>query len=179
MNTIERAEKERKFLLKSYPDILNVEGFWDAETIRSKINQYYLEDESRIRKETIHDKENGTYRNLRVEFTHTFKEETSEVNTRKEITKEIDLKEFSELQKQYAVSEIRKQRETVKFDTYNLVIDSFININLVLMEIEVIPEEHGEDGLYSIGVPDRIAPDVIMEVSPFGEFKNKNLAVRL
>lgn len=175
---MKQTEKERKFLLKEYPDILNIEKYWDNETevIKSNIDQYYLEDGSRIRKATIQDPENGVYRNLRVEFTHTNK--TGEGDTRKEVEREIDLEEFSNLREQ-AISEIRKTREEVKFNDYNLVIDSFKNINMIMMEIEVIPEVHEHSDLYSVGVPSRIAPSVVMEVTPFDEFKNKNLAVKL
>lgn len=178
MNATEQTEKERKFLLKEYPDILNIDNYWDDETevIKSNIDQYYLEDGSRIRKATIQDPENGVYRNLRVKFTHTRK--TGKGDTRKEIIEEIDLEEFSELREQ-AISEIRKTREEVKFDDHNLVLDAFKNINLVLLEIEVIPEVHDHSELYSIGVPNRITSSVIMEVTPYEEFKNKNLAVKL
>lgn len=175
--TENKTEIERKFLLKRFPEVkTKAHIFYKNKVIYQDITQYYLKDGSKIRRNVIKDPDKGVYKNQYVRFTHVLKSGGGLI--RNDTVHHIDLEQYEELKKN-AVSMIKKNREEVKFDDHNFLIDTFRNIDLVMAEIEVIPEEHGREDIYSISLPSEIQEDVIMEVTPFEQFKNKQLAIKL
>lgn len=170
-----KIENERKLLLRRIP----VESKWYDRMY--DIEQYYLEDDVRYRKYV--DLTSGGIFDRDIRYERLKKTSTNTSEARIEYTDEITKEEY-EKGIEDAVSYIHKGRYVIdkQDEPYKIELDYFINIRLIVCEVEIVTDKLSEDTideLYSVELPEIIQQQVIMEVSDFDEFKNKNLAVRL
>lgn len=157
-------EIERKFLLKSTPDIEPIE--------KIRINQWYLRKSNgwqRVRKCTSDTK--GVY------YVHTIKKAVSKgvnIENEKLITKE-KYKEFVDLCKnsKYLSRNISKERWIYPHAQDNLFweVDVFNGAHhMIIAEIE-IPKKS-----YKVVIPKFIKEKLLLEVTGLKQFSNKNLS---
>lgn len=157
-------EIERKFLLKSMPDI--------NESEKIEINQWYMKNDSgiweRIRSSLSTKK--GVY------FEHTIKTNISKgVNIEEE--KELTQEEFNNLLKNFKKPQCRylsKNRFIFTNGELKWEVDFFKNGNhLIIAEIE-IPDEN-----YNLIIPDFIKEKILLEVTGIKQFSSRSLANKL
>jgi CYTH domain-containing protein len=168
MESHKTYELERKFLLKSLPNI--------KCTKELKIYQYYLNSEplvaKRIRRSICGDVVNYYY-------TEKIYDTTNSEHT-EEIEKIISVTEFNKL-KNKAISLIKKTRRLYNDGTKDWEIDIFDDMSLIIAEIEFIANGlnvHNKSyELNNYKIPNFINEVLIMEVSNMKEFSNKELAL--
>ena len=157
-------EIERKFLLKSIPDKKPID--------RIKINQWYRKNSSGIweRARSCYSDENGIY------FIHTIKTHVSPgVNMEDE--KHLTSSDFNDFVKKCKKSSearyIFKERFIYEHHEHDLLweVDVFQNEHhLIVGEIELKSED------YDLTLPKFIKNELLMEVTEFKQFSNKNLS---
>jgi len=146
-------EVERKWLLKNTPNLT------PDRTIN--IIQFYTEGNIRYRREKSSDE--------KQEFFYKIEKQPIGKGKSLETMEEISLKEFW-TSTQNCPYMIRKKRYVYKQDGFNIEIDAFHNIQLILMEIEV-------DSLKDeIKIPEEIKKYIIKEVTGDADFSNKHLS---
>jgi len=91
---------------------------------------------------------------------------------RKEIETEVTRKEYEEAEKK-AVSEVVKLRYEFKHGDLVWQIDSFVNIKMVLAEVELPSED------YEFEIPKQIEDAIVTEVTGVDGFSNESLAMFL
>jgi len=159
----EQLEIERKYLLKYNP--LNFGGFDNL----LQITQLYLpKDENgyTVRYRYITDT------NDNVKYVKTLKKYVTLSLVRKEIETEVTRKEYEEAEKK-AVSEVVKLRYEFKHGDLVWQIDSFVNIKMVLAEVELPSED------YEFEIPKQIEDAIVTEVTGVDGFSNESLAMFL
>lgn len=151
-----KIEIERKFLLKNVPKIK-----YDSIL---EIKQFYLKGEkSRLR--VVEQNGDGKliyWKNIKNRLSDLSSEETDEI---------IDYAQFRELHKD-SNGFIYKIRYLIKEEDVIWEIDDFINVKLVIAEVEIPSEK------YELKIPEFISNNLIMEVSKIKEFSNRKLAVK-
>jgi CYTH domain-containing protein len=156
-------EIERKYLLKDIPN--------RAPDQRLEIKQYYCEDKKHKRnfrlRETVYWTNDGMTRN--VEYFETTKKFISPgIYEEHEIS--LNKGAFDDMMK-YAKSSISKTRYIYKINKkLKWEVDVFNNMRLVVAEIEI------PDMAYKFSIPKYIKDVLLMEVTEFTCFTNKNLA---
>ena len=158
----EQLEIERKYLLKYNP--LNFGGFDNL----LQITQLYLpKDENgyTVRYRYITDT------NDNVKYVKTLKKYVSHMVC-EEIENEVTQNEYEEAEKK-AVSEILKLRYEIKHGDLVWQIDSFVNIKMVLAEVELPSED------YEFEIPKQIEDAIVTEVTGVDGFSNESLAMFL
>jgi len=160
-----KIENERKLLLKK----INGKVYeWNDDVVI--LSQYYLEDGTRFRKfDSFNDG---------IHYEKVKKTKTGISSSRIEEARRISADEFVEGFRK-AISFIRKCRFIKQLDDYKIEVDHFYNIDLNVCEIEIMSDgliSNTIDRLNSIELPDFLKDEIIMEVTEFDEFKNKNLA---
>lgn len=146
-------EVERKWLLKNTPNLT-------PDKIINII-QFYTEGNIRYRREKSSDE--------KQEFFYKIEKQPIGEGKSLETVEEISLKEFWTAT-QNCPYMIRKKRHVYKQDGFNIEIDAFHNIQLILMEIEVDALED------EIKIPKEIKKYIIKEVTGDADFSNKHLS---
>ena len=158
----EQLEIERKYLLKYNP--LNLGDFDNL----LQITQLYLpKDENgyTVRYRYITDT------NDNVKYVKTLKKYVSPMVC-EEFENEVTEEEYEEAEKK-AVSEILKLRYEIKHGDLVWQIDSFVNIKMVLVEVELPSED------YEFEIPKQIEDAIVTEVTGVDGFSNESLAMFL
>lgn len=158
----EQLEIERKYLLKYNP--LNLGDFDNL----LQITQLYLpKDENgyTVRYRYITDTNNN------VKYVKTLKKYVSHMVC-EEIENEVTQNEYEEAEKK-AVSEILKLRYEFKHGDLVWQIDNFVNIKMVLAEVE-LPHEN-----YIFEIPEKLEDAIVAEVTGVDGFSNESLAMFL
>jgi CYTH domain-containing protein len=158
----EDLEIERKYLLKYNP--LNLGEFDNL----LRITQLYLpKDENgyTVRYRYVTDT------NDNVRYIKTLKKYVTDF-TREEIETDITKGEYEEAEKK-AVSEISKLRYELIDGDLTWQIDNFINIKMVVAEVELPSENHTFD------IPEHIENAIVAEVTGVEGFSNESLALFL
>ena len=159
-------EIERKFLLKSLPNI-------EADEI-IKIDQYYLKNEEGIweRARTYHSDVNGDF------WIHTVKKSLSKgVNIEDEY--HMSEKQYDEFVKKcksgkYESRFIQKERHIFKDGDLKWEVDNFLSgYKLVIAELE-IPKKR-----FKIQFPDFISEVLLLEVTGLKQFSNRSLSLTI
>ncbi|MEZ7890116.1 MAG: CYTH domain-containing protein [Candidatus Wallbacteria bacterium] len=145
-------EKERKFKLKKLPE--------NIDTVKcDKIEQYYLMPDENEKQEGYESKrirlKNG------IKATLTLK--SAGLKERREIEKEISINEYEKLKKE-AKKHISKIRYLWHYNDFNVEIDIFNNIDLVMAEVESEAADNFK------------APEDWIEVTNDKLYQNNNLA---
>jgi hypothetical protein len=156
-------EIERRFLLKSVPDI--------KYSMDIEIGQHYLSpkgDKETERVRAITQSINGNV--LGDKWIHTIKQPTKglgQLETEEEITWEV----FS-VGKANTDRSIYKTRHLYHLKEDKLVweIDEFKDLNLVIAEIEIPSED------YVLVIPEALTPYILLEITGMKQFSNSNLA---
>jgi hypothetical protein len=156
-------EIERRFLLKSVPDI---KYGMDIE-----IGQHYLSpkgDKETERVRAITQSVNGNV--LGDRWIHTIKQPTNDLGML-ETEEEITWEAFS-VGKDNADRSVYKTRHVYHLREEGLVweIDEFKGLNLVIAEIEIPSED------YDLVIPEAIKPYILLEITGMHQFSNSNLA---
>lgn len=148
-----KIEKERKFKLKKLPENINTAA-------GEKIEQYYL-----ILNET--EKREG-YKSKRIRLKNGIKAtltlKSAGLKERRELEKEISIIEYEELKKE-AEKYISKTRYIWSYNNFNVEIDIFNNINLIMAEVESEDTDNFN------------APEGWVEVTNDALYQNNNLAL--
>ena len=146
-------EVERKWLLKNTPNLT------PDKTIN--IIQFYTEGNIRYRREKSSDE--------KQEFFYKIEKQPIGKGKSLETVEEISLQEFWTAT-QNCPYMIRKKRHVYKQENFNIEIDVFWNMSLVLMEIEVNSLED------KLEIPEDINKYIIKEVTGDPHFSNKYLS---
>lgn len=147
------TEIERKWIMKNTPNLI--------PDITINVIQFYTEGDIRYRREKASDENQEFF--YRIEKKSVGKGESLET------IEEISLQEFWTAT-QNCPYMIRKKRQVYKQENFNIEIDVFWNINLILMEIEVNSLED------SLEIPEAISKYIIKEVTGDPHFSNKYLS---
>lgn len=147
------TEVERKWIMKNTPNLI------PDRTIN--IIQFYTEGNVRYRREKASDE--------RQEFFYKMEKEAVGKGESIETMQEISLQEF------WAATQncpymIRKKRQVYKQEKFDIEIDVFWNMSLVMMEIEVNSLED------NLEIPEEIQKYIIKEVTGDPHFSNKYLS---
>ena len=159
-------EIERKFLLKSMPDIL------PSEII--KIDQFYFKNKEGIweRVRQYDSNVNGK------KWIHTIKYRINEMSN-EEIEKEISKKEFDKFKTKCYTNKlnarhIRKERWVYPDGDLKWEVDLFKdNYHLIIAEIEIPSED------YELNIPEFINKKSLLEVTGLKQFSNRSLSIKL
>lgn len=160
-----KLEIERKFLLKSMPDIK------PAEII--KIEQYYLKNDSGIWERARSWASNKN----EIKFIHTIKKSVSKgVNLEDEYY--MTENEFNQFKKSCFISNdskfLSKERWIYPDGDFLWEVDKFINNHyLIIAEIE-IPTKR-----FKINIPNFIADQLLLEVTDLKQFSNRSLSNKI
>ena len=161
-------EIERKFLLKNIPDL-------DYDQIL-RINQYYLPND-------------GEWTDRVRKMKDMYKGETTFIRTRKlkvgELSNEEDEHDISEDEFNYlienSISYVDKIRRVKYIKGNKWEIDEFLNIQLILCELEMVVQGEmnwsDEEGIMGISIPEDIKEQVILESTNIPELSNKSISV--
>jgi len=165
------VELERKFLLKSLP---NVDG-WEFK----KVHHYYDEKGIRFTQDT--------YNNGKSTYRMCIKQDTGQMVARFEEETILNKASFLSVvfNQTTKFKTVRKERYEKTINDIEVCIDVFKNINIVMMEIEKVLDdieyfelcEKGYDLNTVLPFPEQFKDYLIMEVTHFPEFRNPNLAV--
>ena len=153
-------EIEKRLLLKRLP--LHDELFDEIHFIE----QYYTPTGRYRHVEMYSNKNNKEI----TKYIHTIKKSVSK-GVNEEIEVEISLSEFSKAIEK-STKFISKNRFIKKAGKYKWEIDEFIDVNLIIAEIEV----HTKKELKTVKLPKYIKENLIMEITGIKEFSNFNLA---
>lgn len=149
-------EIERKFLLKQKPDV--------KYNIVLVIRQFYCEGRFRARESTAL---TGWAKGFKVYF-KTFKK-ALKTSVNLEIEDKINKKKFLSMIKT-ADRKITKRRHIIKHKGLKWEIDVFVGMNLVVAEVELKRVNQ------RVELPKFIKDNLIMEVTAFKQFSNRNLS---
>jgi len=163
---MEKLEIERKFLLKSLPQIKEDDIF--------QIEQYYLKNKNGIweRARTYHSEISGDC------YIHTIKRSISKgVNMEDEfeMTKD-EFEKFKDmcLSKKFDSRHISKERWIYKYGDLKWEVDKFNSgYNLIIAEIELPTKK------YRISFPDYINDVKLLEVTGLKQFSNRALSLKI
>lgn len=163
---MEKLEIERKFLLKSLPQIKEDDIF--------QIEQYYLKNKNGIweRARTYHSEISGDC------YIHTIKRSISKgVNMEDEfeMTKD-EFEKFKDmcLSKKFDSRHISKERWIYKYGDLKWEVDKFNSgYNLIIAEIELPTKK------YRISFPDYINDVKLLEVTGLKQFSNRALSLKV
>jgi CHAD domain-containing protein/CYTH domain-containing protein len=155
-------EIERKYLLRSFPELPAVEGTVEA----SEIHQGWLPGEN-VR-ERLRRVDSGTA----SRFYRTIKVGTG--MARVELEDEIDAAVFERLWPLTEGRRVRKSRYRVREGDVVWEIDVFLDREIVLAEVELASVDGS--GSPSVELPAWLRPYVVREVTKEDEYKNENLA---
>ncbi len=162
-------EIERKYLLKYNP--LNLGGFDNL----LQITQLYLpKDENGYSVRYRYVTDTNAFvsdTNDNVRYIKTLKKYVTDF-TREEIETEVTKVEYEEAEK-IAVSEISKLRYELIDGDLTWQIDNFVNIKMVVAEVELPSENHTFD------IPEHIENAIVAEVTGVEGFSNESLALFL
>jgi CYTH domain-containing protein len=159
-------EIERKYLLRDIPN--------RAPDQRLEIKQYYCEDKKRKRnfrlRETIFWTDGGATKNI-LYFETTKQRISAGIYEEHEIS--LNKGAFDDMMK-YAKSKIIKTRYIYKINKkLKWEVDVFSDMRLVVAEIEIPKMD------YKFSIPKYIKDVLLMEVTEFEQFTNKNLAIKV
>lgn len=159
-------EIERKFLLKSIPDLLPVE--------KIKIDQFYFKN-----KDGVWERARQCDSDINEKkWTHTIKNRISE-RVNEEIEKEITKKEFQKFKRKCYTNKLRakhikKDRLIYPDGELKWEVDIFRdNYHLVIAEIETPTED------WDLKLPDFISKKMLLEVTGMKQFSNRSLSIKL
>ena len=161
-----KLEIERKFLLKSMPDILATEIV--------KIDQYYFKNKDGVweRARSWNSNING------MSYIHTVKKSVSKgVNLEDE--KFLTKKEFEDFKSNCLLSTtesrfISKERWIYPDDNLYWEVDMFNSVHhLIVAEIEIPTKNH------KVNIPKFIEDKLLLEVTGLKQFSNKNLSNKI
>jgi len=163
---MEKIEVERKFLLKRLTKI--------NQPIRSQLVQHvYLS--PGVRYSAYTENETTTFKKI----TKSIDEELA----RKESVEDLSEEEFLSLYFKPELRKISKIRSTYFYKDLKIEIDSFVEISLVMMEIEKVFEDKEEAEKFiktfkdaELDLPEDIKNNILLEVTGNPEFYNYNLA---
>ena len=159
-------EIERKFLLKSIPDLLPVE--------KIKIDQFYFKNKDGVWERARQCDSDINEKKL----THTIKNRISE-RVNEEIEKEITKKEFQKFKRKCYTNKLRakhikKDRLIYPDGELKWEVDIFRdNYHLVIAEIETPTED------WDLKLPDFISKKMLLEVTGMKQFSNRSLSIKL
>lgn len=146
-------EVERKWIMKNTPNLV------PDKTVN--IIQFYTGGDVRYRRESASDE--------RQEFFYKMEKQPIGKGESLETMQEISLQEFWNAT-QNCPYMIRKKRQVYKQEKFNIEIDVFWNMSLVMMEIEVNSLED------NLEIPEAISKYIIKEVTGDPHFSNKYLS---
>jgi adenylate cyclase len=151
-------EIERKFLLRKIP--INID--WD---FIYSIKQYYISD-YRMRIQT-------NTKNGEIKWFYTKKTATDNHMVYNEIEREVTYDEFWKYISNRESKIVQKTRYVKYFgdDKLKVEVDDFIGMKLVVAEVELPSVD------YNLLLPDFIIHNMLIEVTNYKEFKNKELAI--
>jgi len=173
------VEIERKWLLTNRPPI-NLKIFTKDECY--EIIQYYLKEKNNNTTERIrHIKKQN--KNI-IENVYIYTKKTYIAGQIGQQEKEyLITKEAFDSYKKSAISIIQKKRYQKNIDNITWCLDIFSNINIILLEAEIVVDEHDaknkEKWLLKQPVNKIFLKHIIKEVTNIKEFSNKKLAKKL
>lgn len=160
-------EIERKFLLKKFPKSV-IEKYKKGLQILNIVQYYFLIDGVWQRYRIVNSE------GKKVKYVHTIKSAISP-GVYNEIEKTVKEKEFEQKRKEhiknYAV--IRKTRYVVKHKGFKFEIDVYLDLKLVILEVELPALNHPFE------FPDGLFEEIIIEATGMKQFSNFNLAVKI
>jgi CYTH domain-containing protein len=158
-----KIEIERKFLLKSLPDIQPIDSV--------KIDQFYMKNKSGIWERVREwDSKSG------IRYIHTIKKSISKLENLED-EKDISKKEFLEFKEKCLDPEvssrfIKKIRHIYPYGRLNWEVDEFDNgYHLIVAEIEIPTRA------YKLKIPNFIKDVCLLEVTGLKQFSNRNLSL--